>query len=394
MNFDYSEEHQQLKREVRRFLGHRCPPAAVRAMLDDPNGAFDRRLWGDIAELGWLGAVIPERWGGSGLGYIELCAIAEELGRAIAPIPFASSLYFFAEALLLAGSEAQQAKWLPRIAGGTAIGCFASSEGPGQIIRPRTVVASDLLDGVKIPVTDGHIADVAVMLASESGAPGLFLVELDQDGVERERLESLDDSRGLAQLRFVGARAEQLGESGAGMALTDRVFTRAAALLAFEQLGGADRCLEMARDYALQRHAFGRPIGSHQSIKHRLADMYVKNELARSNAYYGGWALAAGSTELPVAAAAARLAACDAFGFAAKENIQVHGGMGFTWESDAHLYFRRARHLSLVAGAPARWSDSLVNALARGAAVSPSMVSATAVSASAVTVDSAPAVGA
>lgn len=365
MNFDYSEEHQQLKREVRRFLAQRCPTTAVRAILDNPNAAFDRPLWTDIAELGWLGAVIPERWGGSGLGYIELCAIAEELGRAIAPVPFASSLYFFAEALLLAGSEAQQAKWLPRIADGTTIGCFAASEGPGQTVRPRTVVASGRLEGVKIPVTDGHIADVAVVLACASNVPGLFLVELDQDGVERERLESLDDSRGVAQLRFSGARAEQLGEGGAGMELTDRVFTRAAALLAFEQLGGADRCLEMARDHALQRYTFGRPVGGHQAIKHRLADMYVKNELARSNAYYGGWALASHSSELPVAAAAARLAACDAFGFAAKENIQVHGGIGFTWESDAHLYFRRARHLSLVAGEPARWSDSLVNALAR-----------------------------
>jgi alkylation response protein AidB-like acyl-CoA dehydrogenase len=365
MNFDYSEEHQQLKREVRRFLERRCPPTAVRAMLEDPKGAFDRRLWGDIAGLGWLGAAIPERFGGSDLGYIELCAIAEELGRAIAPVPIASSLYFFAEALLLAGSEAQQAKWLPRIADGTAIGCFAASEGPGQIIRPRTVVASGRLEGVKIPVTDGHIADVAVVLACESDAPGLFLVELDQNGVEREHLESLDDSRGLAQLRFSGARAEPLGEGGAGMALADRVLIRAAALLAFEQLGGADRCLEMARDHALQRHAFGRPVGGHQAIKHRLADMYVKNELARSNAYYGGWALATDSPELPVAAAAARLAAGEAFGFAAKENIHVHGGMGFTWESDAHLYFRRARHLSLVAREPAYWSDSLVTALAR-----------------------------
>jgi alkylation response protein AidB-like acyl-CoA dehydrogenase len=154
-----------------------------------------------------------------------------------------------------------------------------------------------------------------------------------------------------------------VGARGAGIALGDRVFTRAAALLAFEQIGGADRCLEMARDHALQRQAFGRPIGGHQAIKHRLAEMYVKNELARSNAYYGGWALATDAPELTLAAAAARLASCDAFGFAARENIQVHGGMGFTWECDAHLYFRRARHLSLIAGAPSRWSDVLVDAL-------------------------------
>jgi alkylation response protein AidB-like acyl-CoA dehydrogenase len=363
MNFDYSDEHRQLKEEVRRFLTDRCPSAAVRAVLDDPSASFDHGLWRDIAELGWLGAAIPERWGGSGLGYIELCAIAEELGRAVAPLPFASSVYFFAEALLFAGSDAQRAKWLPRIADGTAIGCFASSEGPGRTIRPRAIVAAGRLEGVKIPVADGEIADVAVVLAAQANAAGLFLVDLDQPEVARDRLRSLDDSRGLARLRFTGARAEPLGERGAGIALCDRVFTRAAALLAFEQIGGADRCLEMARDHALQRHAFGRPIGGHQAIKHRLAEMYVKNELARSNAYYGGWALAVNAPELPVAAAAARLAACDAFGFAAQENIQVHGGMGFTWECDAHLYFRRARHLSLVAGAPSRWSDVLVDAL-------------------------------
>jgi alkylation response protein AidB-like acyl-CoA dehydrogenase len=366
MNFDYSEEQQQLKREVRRFLDARCPLAVVRAILDDPRAPFDRRLWRDIAELGWLGAAIPEHLGGLGLGYIDLCAIAEEIGRAIAPVPVASSLYFFAEAVLLAGSEAQQLKWLPRIAAGTAIGCFATSEGPGHTLRPMSTVTSGRLDGVKMPVTDGVIADVAVVLASEAGTTGLFLVELNQDGVERQLLESLDNSRSLARLNFAGVRAEPLGERGAGFDLMSGVFTRAAALIAFEQVGGADRCLEMARDYALQRYAFGRPIGGYQAIKHRLADMYVKNELARSNAYYGGWALDSNAPELPAAAAAARLSACEAFGFAAKENIQVHGGMGFTWEGDPHLYFRRARHLSMVCGAPAFWSDSLITALAVG----------------------------
>jgi alkylation response protein AidB-like acyl-CoA dehydrogenase len=373
MNFEYSDEHRLLKGEVRRFLADRCPPAAVRAILDDPGAAFDRALWREIAALGWLGAVIPERWGGTGLGYIELCGIAEELGRAVAPLPFASSVYLFAEALLVAGSDAQRAKWLPRIADGTSIGCFASSEGPGWTVRPRTLVAAGRIDGVKIPVADGEIADVAVVLAAEAGETGLFLVELDQSSVRRERLRSLDDSRGLARLHFAGARAEPLGGRGAGAALCDRVFTRAAVMLAFEQIGGADRCLEMARDHALGRRAFGRPIGGHQAIKHRLAEMYVKNELARSNAYYGGWALATNAPELPVAAAAARLAGSDAFGFAAQENIQIHGGIGCTWECDAHLYFRRARHLSLVAGAPSRWIDSLVEALACVPAAAPAL---------------------
>ncbi|MEA3133378.1 MAG: hypothetical protein QOG17_1224 [Gammaproteobacteria bacterium] len=367
MDFDYSDEQKHLKLEARRFLEHRCRPSAVRAVLADSSLSFDRSVWTGIAELGWLGATIPEGHGGLGIGYVELCAIAEELGRAIAPVPFASTLYFFAEALMLAGSQAQQAQWLSRTATGDLIGCFATSEGPGRAsTQPlTTVVEAGRLDGTKIPVTDGDVADVAVVLASEAGEPGLFLVDLAQTAVHRTPLASLDGSRGLARLSFAGARAERLGAAGAGLRLVDQVFQRAAVLLAFEQLGGADRCLEIARDYALQRYVFGRKIGGYQAIKHRLAEMYVKNELARSNAYYAAWALAANADELPVAAASARLSAGEAFCFAAKENIQIHGGMGFTWEADAHLYFRRARQLSLVAGAPSWWSERLVSALSR-----------------------------
>jgi alkylation response protein AidB-like acyl-CoA dehydrogenase len=370
MDFDYSDEQKQLKQEARRFLQDRCPPSAVRAVLDASGRSFDRDLWAGIGQLGWLGSVIPDSHGGFGLGYVELCALAEELGRAIAPVPFASTLYFFAEALTIAGSGAQHRQWLPRIAKGGLIGCFATSEGPGQLnTRPLTTeVAADRITGAKIPVTDGDVADVAIVLASESGAPGLFLVDLTQAAVRRTPLESFDGTRGLARLSFAGAKAERLGAMGAGLELVEQVFHRAAVLLAFEQLGGADRCLEAARDYALQRFAFGRPVGAHQAIKHRLADMYVKNELARSNAYYAAWALAANADDLPVAAASARLAAGEAFGFASKENIQIHGGMGCTWEADAHLYFRRARQLSLVAGAPSWWSEHLVSALSGQAA--------------------------
>jgi alkylation response protein AidB-like acyl-CoA dehydrogenase len=364
MDFDYSEEQKQLQQEARRFLLDRCPPSTVRAVLDNSAVSFDRRLWAGMAELGWLGAVIPEVHGGLGLRYVELCAIAEELGRAVAPVPFASTLYFFAETLLQAGSPAQQAQWLPKIARGELIGCFATAEGPG---RPSGVLTAAVeagrITGVKIPVTDGDIADLAIVLASAAGAPGLYLVDLGQTSVERTPLSSLDGSRSVAILTFTGARAEPLGEKGAGLRLVDRILERAAVLLAFEQIGGADRCLQMARDYALQRYVFGRPIGSFQAIKHRLADMYVKNELARSNAYYAAWALDTDAGELPIAAASARLAASDAFDFAAKETIQIHGGMGFTWEADAHLFFRRARQLSLVAGAPAAWAERLVAAL-------------------------------
>jgi alkylation response protein AidB-like acyl-CoA dehydrogenase len=371
MDFDYTEEQKQLQQEARRFLEDRCPPSAVRAVLENPDLSLDRGLWAGVAELGWLGTVIPEVHGGLGLGYVELCAIAEELGRAVAPVPFASTLYFFAEALLLAGSPAQQARWLPKIACGESIGCFATAEGAGRPSgAPTTVVEAGRISGTKIPVTDGGIADVAIVLAAAAGAPGLYLVELGQTAVLRVPLSSLDDSRGVASLSFHGAHAEPLGPPGAGLRLVDRVLQRAAVLLAFEQIGGADRCLHMARDYALQRYVFGRPIGSFQAVKHRLADMYVRNELARSNAYYAAWALDTDADELPIAAASARLAASDAFGFAAKENIQIHGGAGFTWAADPHLFFRRARQLSLVAGAPAVWGEQLVAALSSSPASS------------------------
>jgi alkylation response protein AidB-like acyl-CoA dehydrogenase len=224
---------------------------------------------------------------------------------------------------------------------------------------------ADRLEGTKIPVTDGDVADVAIVLAADAGVPSLFVVDLTQTGVRRTPLESIDGTRGLACLHFDGAHAERLGAKGDGLRLVDTVMQRAAVMLAFEQIGGADRCLEAARDYALQRYAFGRQIGGNQAIKHRLADMYVKNELARSSAYYAAWALAADTRELPVAAASARIAAGEAFGFAAKENIQIHGGVGITWEADAHLYFRRARQLSLVAGSASVWNEYLVCALTR-----------------------------
>jgi alkylation response protein AidB-like acyl-CoA dehydrogenase len=365
VNFDYSDDQKFLKTEARKFLDARCSPAVVRGVLDDAERSYDEALWKGVAEQGWLGVAIPEEHGGLGLGHVELCAIAEELGRAVAPIPFASTVYFLAEALMLAGSPEQQAKWLPKIAAGETIGCFATSEGPGAIspVTLKAKVEGGKLSGVKIPVTDGDIADVAVVLANEGGRPGLFLVEL--AGVERETLKTLDPTRGVAKITFGGAPAERLGAAGEGFALTEAVFDRAAVLLAFEQVGGSDRCLEMAKEYAMGRYAFGRVIAGYQAIKHKLADIYVKNEVARSNAYYGAWALNTNAAELPIAASAARIAGSEAFWFASKENIQTHGGMGFTWDVDAHLFYRRSRQLALVAGSPKVWKERLVSQLER-----------------------------
>ena len=363
MNFDYSDEQKALKDEARRFLTARSPASVVRRVLDDAAMPFDRELWQAVAKQGWLGAAIPEADGGLGLGHVELCALAEELGRSLAPIPFASTVYFLAEALMRFGS-ADQRRLLPHIAAGEVIGAFATSEGPGVLARGgvRTTVANGTITGEKIPVTDGDIADWCVVLASEAGRPGLYLVDMNAGGVTRETLSTLDPTRSAARLTFDGAPAERLGD-GDGFDQMQQIMDRAAVLLAFEQLGGADRCLEMAKAYALERHAFGRQIAGYQAIKHKLADMYVRNEVARSNCYYGAWALNTDAGELPLAAATARVAASEAFWFASKENIQTHGGIGFTWEVDAHLYYRRSRQLAVVAGSPRLWKERLVSQL-------------------------------
>jgi alkylation response protein AidB-like acyl-CoA dehydrogenase len=367
MNFDFSDDQKFLKGEARKFLEANCPAAKVRGVLDDEARGFDADLWKGVAEQGWLGAAIPEEHGGLGLGHLELCAIAEELGRVAAPIPFASTVYMLAEAVMLAGDDAQRAEILPKIAGGELIGALATSEGPGVLSAAtlKATVSGGKLTGVKIPVTDGDIANLCLVIAKENGQPGLFLVDLGGAGVTREAVKTLDPARDAAKLTFKDAPAQRLGPAGEGFSLLEQVLDRAAILLAFEQCGGADRCLEMAKAYALERYAFGRVIASYQAIKHKLADMYVKNELARSNAYYGAWALNTNAPEMPIAASAARIAASEAFWFASKENIQTHGGIGFTWEMDCHLYYRRSRQLSLVAGAPRVWKERLISHLER-----------------------------
>ncbi|HEY2710032.1 MAG TPA: acyl-CoA dehydrogenase family protein [Caulobacteraceae bacterium] len=371
MNLDFSDEQKQFQGEVRRFLADRCPPAAVRAILEGPE-PYDRALYHGLAELGALGAAIPEEYGGVGLGHLELCLIAEEVGRAVAPVPLSSSIYLAAEALLAAGSDAQKGAWLPKLAAGEAVGCFAMAEKVGRV-TPRAVsatVSGGRLNGVKVPVADGDCADVAVVLARSSPGQGeqglsLCLVDLNGPGVTRAAIESIDPTRSQARLTFENAPAERLGAEGEGWSLAAAVMDKAAVLIAFEQVGGADRALEMGRDYALDRMAFGRPIGSFQAIKHMLADMYVAATLARSNAYYGAWALSTGAAELPAAAATARVSATQAFQHCAKNNIQVHGGMGFTWAFDCHLYYRRSNNLALALGSQSTWEDLLIERLAR-----------------------------
>ena len=372
MNFDFSDDQKQLRDTARKYLAEKCPPKVVRAVLDG-GALYDRALWKGLADMGFLGVAIPEEFGGTGAGHLELCVIAEEIGRALAPVPFSSTVYLAAEALMLAGSDAQKKKWLPKIASGEAIGTLALFEGSGNP-KPKGVklkAANNILDGVKKPVPDGEIADFAIVAARTASTGrdsdiGLFLVELqrdgkDCDGVARKTLANVDPSRNQAELTFKGAKAEPLGAPGEGWSLLSQVLDRAAVLIGFEQIGGSDRALEMGRDYALDRIAFGRQIGSFQAVKHMLADMYVSATLARSNCYYGAWALSTHSSELPEAAASARISATQAFQHCAKNNIQVHGGMGFTWEFDCHLYYRRANALALALGSLSYWEDALID---------------------------------
>ena len=365
MNFDFSDDQKFLANEARKFLSQECTTAVVRTVLNDPETAYHKALWGKIAEMGWLGTAIPEEHGGLGLGMLELCVLAEELGRAVAPVPYASTVYYLAEALKIAGSDTQKAALLPRIAAGEVIGAYAASEGPGhpEAGNLKTVFDGKTLSGTKIPVADGDVATHAIVFAKEGSGAALVLVDLSGPGVTRKTVQTLDPTRSHAEITFDKTPAERLGAKGEGAALNDELMNRVAVLLAFEQLGGASVCLEMANDYAKQRYAFGRPIGGNQAIKHKLADMYVKNEVARSNAYYGAWAISTDAAELPEAAAAARVAASEAYWFASKENIQTHGGMGFTWEVDCHLYYRRAKLLGVQAGAAKVWKEKLVRAI-------------------------------
>jgi acyl-CoA dehydrogenase len=367
MNFDFSDDQKMLRDQARKFLTEKCTTKTVRKVFEGAQG-YDKDLWKQVAEMGWQGAAIPEEFGGLGLGYLELCVIAEELGRALAPVPFSSTVYLFAEAVLAAGTDEQKKKYLPRIASGELVGTFARAEGPGAVTPKsiRTTFKGGKLSGKKIAVVDGMDADFAIVLARSSDEPGergVSLAIVDLKSVSRRAQDSIDPSRKHAEITFNDTSAEALGKPGEGWSIASTVLDRAAIMTSFEQVGGADVCLVAAKDYAMQRYAFGRLIGSYQAIKHKLADMYVFNELARSNAYYGAWALSTNARELPLAAAAARVAATQAFDYASKENTQTHGGIGFTWEVDCHLFYKRSRELGLSLGPQRAWKDKLVTQL-------------------------------
>jgi acyl-CoA dehydrogenase len=365
MNFDFSDEQEELRRHARRLLGKGM--AAARAALES-GASHDHALWRQVIDMGWPAAAVPEAQGGLGLGPLELCVLAEEFGRTLAPVPFSSSVLQASEALKL-GLPAQPADdWLAMLAGGAGIGTVALCEpgAPQWTSMPAARVAAGFMHGTKHMVADGMAADVAIVSArsdQDGDGFGWWIVDLRQPQVRRSRVEAIDCVRGTASLVFDSAPALRLGQPGQGMAMAQALLDRCAVFDAFEQLGGAEALLALTLDYVKTRQAFGRPVGGYQAVKHRLADMYVKIQLARSHAYYGAWAVLNDAPELAQCAAGARIAAIDAFRFAAEEAIELHGGIGFTWESDCQLFYRRARLLAVSLGGRPYWSKRLAGAL-------------------------------
>lgn len=368
MNFDFSDDEKMVRDQVSRFLMDKCDSTAYRQALEgETTHAED--VWQGLAEMGVTMSAIPEAYGGVDAGYLSLCLTAERIGAHLAPVPFSSSIYLAVEALLLFGSDAQKEAWLPKLGSGQVIGTLAVSEATAEPTENniRTSVSGGKMTGKKLIVPHGAIADISVVVARGESGVSMYLVPLG-DAVIRESIETVDPTMASASIHFDGVAAELLGVDGAGLEQLARVYDRAAVLYAFEQIGGAERALNMAVDYAKERFAFGRPIGSFQALKHMMADMYVALKLAESNCYYAAWALSNDSPDLPLAAATARVSATQAFQLCSRDNIQVHGGMGFTWEYDCHLYYRRSNYLTLVLGGLSTWEDKLVNALPKGEA--------------------------
>ncbi|MFK7732245.1 MAG: acyl-CoA dehydrogenase family protein [Pseudomonadales bacterium] len=371
MNFEFSDDQKLIQDQARSFLAEHSPLSRVRNVLERDSLAdnnYDQALWKGLLELGWAGVAIPESYGGLGMGYLELCVIAEEMGRSLAAVPFSSSVYLAAEAILIGGTEVQKQQWLPKIASGEVIASVAFAESRGGMALSKPSVSANsaaLLTGSKLPVCDGAIADLLLVSASNpDGKVAWYLVTADANGLTNTPLNCIDPSRSMASLTFDNTPAEPMSLELDAQLLQADVLDRAAVLFAFEQVGGAQACLDMAREYTTQRYAFGRPIGSFQALKHKMADMFVAIELARSNAYYGAWALSSGASNLTEAAAVARISATDAYYECSKENMQAHGGMGYTWELDCHLYYRRAQYLASLLGSQAYWKDRLMEEVA------------------------------
>ncbi len=358
MNFAFSEEQEELRKVVKAFLDGKSSEAAVRELMETESG-YDEAVWRQMGEqMGLQGLIIPEEFGGSGYSYVELIVVLEEMGRRLLCAPYFSTVVLAANALIHSGDEAAKKAHLPGIAAGETIATVAFTEENGRWdetgIEAAATADGDAfkISGTKMFVLDGHTADLILVAARTGAGVSLFAVAGDAAGLTRTPLSTMDQTRKQAKLVFDGTPGTLVGTDGGGWDTLSTMLDLAAVALAAEQVGGGQEVLEAAVQYAKDRVQFGRPIGSFQAIKHKCADMLLEVESAKSAAYYAGWCAAEMNDELPSVASLAKAYCSEAYFHAAAENIQIHGGIGFTWEHPAHLYFKRAKSSELLFGDP------------------------------------------
>ena len=357
MNFAFTEEQEELRNIVRSFMEDKSPESAVRDLMET-DGGYDEAVWAQMAEqLGLQSLIIPEEYGGQGFGYVELIVVLEEMGRSLICSPFFSTVVLATNALLQSGNAAAMEKHLPGIASGETIATLALAEANGRWDADGVAIEASgdsdsvTLSGEKMFVIDGSTANL-IVAARSNGGVHLYTVDGDAAGLTRESLSTMDQTRKQARLTFDNTPAEHLADTN-NFEMMSTILDLAAVGLAAEQVGGAQFVMEMAVQYAKDRVQFGRPIGSFQAIKHKCADMLLEVESAKSAAYYAGWCAAEMNDELPSVASLAKAYCSEAYFHCAAENIQIHGGIGFTWEHPAHLYFKRAKSSELMFGDPA-----------------------------------------
>jgi alkylation response protein AidB-like acyl-CoA dehydrogenase len=368
MQFTFTSEQEEFRSVLRRFLEEKSPTSVVRKLMETEAG-WDRAAWRELNnQLGLTAIHIPEAYGGQGFSFVELGIVLEEMGRALLCAPYFASMALAATAIINAGTEAQKRDLLPAIAEGETIATLAFTEPNGRWgadgveMTATGAVGRFKLDGVKSFVVDGHTADLIVVLARSAAGLSFFTVRGDSPGLTRRVLKGVDPTRKLAMLTFQSVEADLLGEDGGGLAPFTKTMTQAAACLANEMLGGAERLRQSALDYALLRVQFGRSIASFQSMKHKQADMLVDVELAKSAAYAAASAAAEDDPDLPAIASLAKAAASEAYMQTAINTIQIHGGIGFTWDNDTHLWFKRAKASEVFLGDAAYHRERMMKA--------------------------------
>ncbi len=369
MNFSFTEEQEELRKSIKRFLEDKCSISTVRTLMETEDG-FDKDVWTQMGtQLGLQGIAIPEEYGGSGFSYVELLVIFEELGRTLACVPFFSTVGLAVSTLLTCDDEDAKKEYLSQIASGEKVATLAISEDSGRFDSEGISLSAKkdgdkyVLSGHKSFVVDGTTADFILVVAKSDKGISLFAVDSGANGLSKESLATMDQTRKQARLEFNNTEARLIGKEGQAWKNIEKALDLAAVCLTAEQVGGAQVCLDTSVEYAKNRIQFGRPIGSFQAIKHKCADMLLQVESARSAAYYAAWAAQEDSDELPVVSSLAKAFCSEAFFHCAAENIQIHGGIGFTWEHDAHLYFKRAKSSELMLGDPSYHRELMLQRL-------------------------------